>query len=69
MYFHDSREPPMKLADASYTTTSEDISKLSFVDSTDAANKAALGNLTYNYGLEKDGSDSSIIQNEIANHA
>lgn len=31
--------------------------------------QAALGNLTYNYGLEKDGSDSSIIQNEIANHA
>lgn len=56
-------------ADASYTTTSEDISKLSFVDSTDAAYKAALGNLTYNYGLEKDSSDSSIIQNEIANHA
>ena len=51
-------------ADTSYTITSEDVSKLSFVDSTGAAYKAVLGSVTYNYSLEKDGSGSSITLKE-----
>ena len=47
-------------AGTDYTITKEDVSKLSFVDSTGAAYKAVFGSVTYNYSLEKDGSGSSI---------
>ena len=55
-------------ADTSYTITSEDVSKLSFVDSTGAAYKAVLGSVTYNYSLEKDGSGSSITLKGTPNY-
>lgn len=51
-------------AGTGYTIKSEDVSKLSFVDSTGAAYKAVWGSVTYNYSLEKDGSGSSITLKE-----
>lgn len=60
--------PTVFTADTGYTITSNDVSKLSFVDSTGAAYKAVLGSVTYNYSLEKDGSGSSITLKGTPNY-